>query len=506
MGEIGDGAALHFHQGDVFIVPSAVGAPVAQDVAAVRAPCELLVPVLIGIVDALVEALRGAALGGENHQFRAVAQVGQPFPVRRYLHLEGGFACRTHALFLNLGGIGEAFVLFVDEGAFIDAPAAVPLGGVVQFAAVLGEADAALLLRRVGDAPGGVEFDGRDKDIATHHQRQLFSVRRNRQGRCALEGEGVDVFLVFVAVEGDVHLAALEGVQVSVIGIGDRSVLGHGQEAHRVFVVEGELNLVFRVRDAAAEHVGRFAVFLAQEVERVSVGRENGVAVFAFVGGKLFERGIGVDGALLRRPAQPDVARNGGGMVLAERILVAFPVLVQDGPLVVDAHGRNGERGDQLRRFAVQVGLVQARFSGEAVKTGAHEVGVLPGEIDGSVGRYGQRCLIAGQGSEAGGNAAFFSTDIQVLAAFTPAGKYQLLTVCRPERIAFIGAVGRNLTRLSTGGWNGENIAFIAECQCFAIRRDGIATNPSGAFLGFGCSGERKAGDEGKNKFFHEQI
>ena len=289
LGEVGDGAAFYFHQGDVLVVPTAIGPPVAKEVTAVRAPGKLLVAVAVGVIDVFVEALGLAAFGGKDHQFRAVTQIGQPLAVRGYLHLKGSFPFRAHALFLELHGVGEQFVFLLGEAALVDAPAAAALGCVIELTAVLGEAHAPLLLRRVGDAAGGVEFHGGDKNIAPHYQSHFFSVRRNGQGRCALEGEGIDVFLIFVTREGDVHFAALESVQVAIIGIGHRAVLGHGQEADRVFVVEGELNLVFRVRDAAAEDVGRFAVLLAQEVEGVPIGPENGVAVLAFKRGKHVE-------------------------------------------------------------------------------------------------------------------------------------------------------------------------------------------------------------------------
>ena len=191
--------------------------------------------------------------------------------------------------------------------------------------------------------------------------------------------------------------------------------------------------------------------------------------------------------------------------MLAQRVLVAFPVFVQDIAPGIDAHGRQGEGGHQFRRLALQVGLVQGRVSGEAVKAGTYEVGVLPGKVDGAVGGDCQGSLVAGEGGEACGYAALFPADIQVLTAFPPAGEHKLLAVCCPERVGFIGPVGSDLAGLTTGCGDGENVSFIAECQGFAIRGDGVAANPSGGFLGLGCNGERKAGKGGKNNFFHNK-
>ena len=163
--------------------------------------------------------------------------------VRGHLDLEGGLSLRAYALFLEGGAVGEIFVILIGESALVDAPAAVSFRSVVKLPAVLGETYAALLLGGIGDsARGGVVYAGY-KDVSSYDKCNLFSVRGNRHGRSAFHLHLVHGFFGFVAKDGNGHLivlAALYGIEFSVVGVAHRTVICHGKETGGILVIGGE--------------------------------------------------------------------------------------------------------------------------------------------------------------------------------------------------------------------------------------------------------------------------
>ena len=105
--QVGDGAVFEADQCDVFVVPSAVSLVVAKEEAAVGAPAEGLVSVLIGIVRSLEEGFGLAAGCGLDNQFGPVPEVCHLFSVGGDGGLETGLTFRGEQFFLCLGGIDE---------------------------------------------------------------------------------------------------------------------------------------------------------------------------------------------------------------------------------------------------------------------------------------------------------------------------------------------------------------------------------------------------------------
>ena len=365
-GEVHGFAAFHLDHGDIAVVPTSIGHPGAKDVAAVGAPGKGLVSVGIGIVHALVKRFFLAGLEVHYHQFGAVAQVGDVFSVGRYLHLEAGLALRRYALFLEAGGVSEQLVVLVLQGCAPDAPFAVTLGGVVQAAAVLGETHSALLAGRVGDAARGLEVDGGHEHLAPYHYRNLLSSGRNGH-RCGAgsEVQAEHLAVAVVPVQGDIDLpgllAVLHCVEVAVVGEGYGAVVRYREEAHGILVEMGELDALFGGRNRAPVHVEGLSVLLAQVVERIAVGSENRVAVLALVGGELLEAALCVDDKLrtgLGGCVQPDVARYRRCVVLAQGILVALVVLVEEGTVGLDGDVHHWQAGDDGGSAAVEGYLI----------------------------------------------------------------------------------------------------------------------------------------------------
>ena len=119
-------------------------------------------------------------------------------------------------------GETEIFVFLIGEAGFPYSPVAVPLGGVVYFAAVLGKAHSPLPLRRAGYAAGRLVVDGRHENIAPGLQSHLFAI--GRSGNVHRPERDAAAYLVFqylVFRNADLQLGGLlaltHGIEVAVI-------------------------------------------------------------------------------------------------------------------------------------------------------------------------------------------------------------------------------------------------------------------------------------------------
>ena len=250
----------------------------------------------------------------------------------------------------------------------------------------------------------------------------LLAVRGDVHRRSGGDGDVVFLLLVVVAVDGDRNFPGLSSFrqdkQVAVVGEGEGAVLRGGEVTDRILVVMGELDGLSGFGEGTLIDIRGFSVALAEVVEGVAVGGENRVAVLAFVGAEFREGALRIDGEGSGRGRDkfPDIPRDRGGMVLAERVLIALVVFVEDGPVRIDGQGLEGHRGDQARRLARQVGRIQLRRTGETVEAAAHQGAVVSAEEYSAVREDGQRGLIAGQGSDLPGLSAFRPIFVYVAA------------------------------------------------------------------------------------------
>ena len=122
-------------------------------------------------------------------------------------------------------------------------------------------------------------------------------------------------------------------------------------------------------------------------------------------------------------------------MVLSEGILIALPVLIEDGAVGTETKRAYGKGGDKLRCAAFQGRPVKGGVSGEAIVLGALESGGVPVIVNVSVRRNRKGRLIARSGCKAGWCAALLSGNEDVLGTFPPAAEDYAATVRSPDGV-----------------------------------------------------------------------
>ena len=102
--------------------------------------------------------------------------------------------------------------------------------------------------------------------------------------------------------------------------------------------------------------------------------------------------------------------------MLSERVFIAFPVLVEDVAVLVDAQCRYRQGSDSHRSCACGIGVIQLRFPRETVECRILlDVG---GEQDLSVRKYSPEGLMSRMECQSLGRSAFAGRDKDVLALF----------------------------------------------------------------------------------------
>ena len=451
---------------------------VEQDPLAVRAPAVILAAVRRQ-GQFLDGQERSRLLGGEVHD------------------LEGG-AVLDEGQLLAVGGIGRLGVLeriddegrllehrrgvevgLLDPGAarLVDAPAAAALGGVDDGVAVGGERDAGLLPERGGDALGHAAVDVRGEDAAADGDRDLLAVGRDRE-LAGAAGDGHDHLVVGAGVgrEEDRYgrglgRALAQGVDRAVVAEAERAVVGHGQEADGVLGELGDLGRGAAGRGHAVDVEG--AALLAQVVEALLVGREDGAAVLAGERRDHAVRaGLGIVG--------PDVAGDGRGVVLAPLVLAALAVVVEEEPAVAAELGVLGRGAEDLDgaaargRDLVELGLGAGRE--EAVRGG---VAAGRAEEDGLVvGREGVGELRGRMVGQAPGFAARRGHDEDIEVAVAVAGEGDGLAVAAPDGHEVVGFVHRQGHGDAAVGRDAVEVALVGEDDGLGVRRDGRVAQP----------------------------
>ena len=204
------------------------------------------------------------------------------------------------------------------------------------------------------------------------------------------------------------------------------------------------------------------AGLFAEVVILLRARRENGIAVFALETGEAGELSFGVQAeSALAVAVEPDVARDGGSMMLAQRVFVALVVLIEDRSVGGDTEGGQGQGCEGLRLAAGQGDPVELGVAGEA---GGLRVDLDVGAVDQRpVGEGGEGRLGALPGGQLGGGPAGGRCDPDVFAAFPVGTEYQLFAVCAPDGVCLMVGGGGNLPGLAAGGVDRENVALVAE-------------------------------------------
>ena len=160
--------------------------------------------------------------------------------------------------------------------------------------------------------------------------------------------------------EGELKLAGLCGgpkdVQLAVLGISNGAILRYRDVADGIFGVMGDLLFAGGVAYAGAPQVDGGAALLREVIIGVSVCAEDGLTVLSLVRAELGEL------AVLQ---EPNVARYGRGVMLAERVLIALIILVKYCSVGPYAELGHCDAGEQLRALLLASGRPDLGVSGE---------------------------------------------------------------------------------------------------------------------------------------------
>ena len=432
--------ATGIDQCDILAVPAARADVGREQPAAVGAPLIPHIAITIGVdVLAIHEGAHGLALHVNGAQGGTILKKGNTLAVGAVSRLDAGVA-RIGQLFLHeFGGIGEQFLILVLDGGLVNFPHAVALAVIDDATAIGREVNGTFLLGCIGDPLGGLVVNRGHIHIAMHHKCHLLATRRDTDSGCSVILYLADEFLIdIVGRDGDIHtfgLGALaQGINLTVVAIAQHAIGRYREKAHGITLVVSELHRLAAQR--VLIDVER-AVLLAQVVIDRAVGCPAGRAVLTVEVGEL-----GILPALL----QPDVAGDGRGVMLAEGVLVALDVVIEDITTAVDAQVLHGQGREQAGPATADAHLINLgeRAVGKQDGLGRGHIGSL--EQHGSIVEEGQRCLVATVGGETTGRATILVDNIHVKAAFTGRRKCDALSVGAPHGISIIGRIGGQLT------------------------------------------------------------
>ncbi len=171
---------------------------------------------------------------------------------------------------------------------------------------------------------------------------------------------------------------------------------------------------------------------------------------------------------------QPDVAGDGGGVVLSPFIFKSLAVLVEElmARLVeADRFGRGAQhllRTPSRCRYFVKLGHGRSGEKSAACRVldGCGKQDIL--SVRSECGGY----LTGGVGSEPLGGSAVCRHHEYVEVAVSVAGKGYLFAVRRPYGGTFVALLGSKLCGGSTFGRHLVDVSFVAECDFRTVGRD----------------------------------
>ena len=110
-------------------------------------------------------------------------------------------------------------------------------------------------------------------------------------------------------------------VNLAVVGVAQRAVVGNGEETHGIFLERSQRLDILRLIDGEGVNVERPTIALAQDVNGAAVGTKHRAAILASMIGKIHMLAIG-------GVVEPYIASHARGVMLAPGIFHAFLILV----------------------------------------------------------------------------------------------------------------------------------------------------------------------------------
>ena len=471
-------------QRHVRAVPAAIADIAAQQPAAVRAPLEPQVTVGIGILILAIEH-RTHGLGLEVHdaQVATVLEEGDLLAVGTVLGLLAGLVGLRQPFLGQLRGVGKLLLVLVDDAGAVNLPHAVALGSVGDAASVGGKGKVALLLRGIGNLPGGLIVDGCHVDVAVHDKSYLLVLGRQAdvRGPAGLQlAYHVTVVAVGHNADADLLLPAVAiGVYLAVVAVAQGAVARCCEEADRILLMVGQLLLARTVNIALPDVEG--SVALRQVVERLSVRSPDGRAVLAAEGGQTGELPAALAGAGLSH--QPDVAGDSTLVMLAEGVFIAFVVVVEHVALAVDADALHGDEREHAGASSLSADLIDLREDGLRQQTGPRRRHLCAVVQHVPIVPEGHGNLVGTMGGQTGRHPSPAVDDVHIEATLAVGGKGYLLSVRAPHRVGVISRIGGQLPCLSASGRNGVEVSLIAEGYGLCVGRYGTEAHPQRTVL-----------------------
>ena len=419
----------------ILIVPSTSSDVAAQQPAAVWTPLKPQVAVTIREIILAVHH-RTYLLGGkiDDTQLATVLEESHFLPVRAELGLQRCHIGIRQPFLLQFRAIGEQFLVCLLEFRAVNLPVSTTLGTIHDALPVGCEVDATLLLGCISHLLGGLIIHGCHKHVSMHHECHLFSTWR-KTDLCGAVAPHLTNQLAVVAVSGDADLyllwltSRLQGVDFPVVTVAKHSVTRHAQVADWILLMLGELLFPASV-DIPAVHI-EGAVLLAQIIVRGIISPARGT-VLTFETAQL---------GILTALTQPDVAANGRLVVLAEGILVSFPVVIKHVAPAVDTHIFHHQRGEKARAPALDTHLVHliGAPSGKDIRLRrGHE---CCGEEHMRFVAERHRHLVAAMSRQPDGTSSGGIHHIDIETSLTRGGKSQFLSVRTPHGIGVVSGI-----------------------------------------------------------------
>ena len=186
---------------------------------------------------------------------------------------------------------------------------------------------------------GGVFVHARHEDLAARNEGNQFAIVAQRKVARAFEVLLHQLLRFLVVHNFNVHLLWLTAnalrVDFAHVTVAQQSIIAHRKETYRMGLEVRHLLHLFQIVGGCLIHVEIAIVALAQKHDILIAGQITRVTVLAHISG---QDGMGLFiGVVIH-----DIARHGGGVVLAPDVLAAFAVVVEERlAVLVERHPRH---------------------------------------------------------------------------------------------------------------------------------------------------------------------
>ena len=195
---------------------------------------------------------------------------------------------------------------------------------------------------------------------------------------------------------------------------------------------------------------------LAEVVDRLAIGREAGLTILPLERGEFRMLAIGIE---------PQIARNGGGVVLTPNILATLAILVHEAAGCTDEMDLLGRRSQHLTRattltthgIKLRHHALRKEHTRSRILLSSRKEDLL------TVGRIAPRGLLRRVGRHATRLTACKGHRIEIEITTTIRGKGDLTPIGREDGGIVIGRIRGELARFTSCGRDSPQISLVGE-------------------------------------------